>query len=194
MLPPPGMVATVTPWQLICFFLLGAATSIVTFLRGTLLPFRALYDIKTELRANPNGPCAPKQLRPSFYMTFAIGMALIACAAGQFLRRHSGLEAALPEVFFAAGIGWTIGAFLLWGRLNLRSRNEWSVWTILVLGSVAALAFELSVAAPWFKVLLAVSLLPSIFVLLAAIGDVIAVALHVKPDKMPELKRETFTA
>src|ERR1700722_2965027 len=119
MLPPPGMAETVTLWQLTCFFLLGAVSSIVTFLKGTVLPFRALYDIKGELRENPNGRSSPRQLRPSFYFSFAIGIAMIACAAGQFLRRRTGLEAALPEVFFVAGIGWTIGAFFLSCPLNV---------------------------------------------------------------------------
>jgi hypothetical protein len=123
MLPPPGMAETATGLQLICFFLLGVAASIATFLKGTLLPIRALSDIKSELRENPNGTCAPRKLRPSFNLSFAIGIAMIACAAGQFVRRLTGLPAALPEVFLVIGVGWTIGVSFLWRRLNVRSQT-----------------------------------------------------------------------
>jgi hypothetical protein len=121
MLPPPSAPESATPWQLALFLFLGAFASMACFLKATLIPFRALGDIKGELDSRPDGPCAPRKLRPSFYAAFAMGLALIACSAGQFLRRGIGLPAALAEVFLVAGIGWIMGTSFLWLRLHVRS-------------------------------------------------------------------------
>jgi hypothetical protein len=123
MIPGGGPEDQLSPVGYAGLILVSAFFAVAMLLKTTRIPLRALQDIDQERRADPNGRCSIRVLRPAFTLMIAFGIGILCCAGGQYVRRVDGKPAGAMEFTLFGGLGFSLGVGLCWNRLKLGSRE-----------------------------------------------------------------------